>query len=246
MKNMQRDVLKILAGITLIISPFFATYAQVASFRLNMADSLYEKKQYTQSLEHYQAILDRNEYTPSMLLKMAYIEEGLNRVGQALYYLDRYYLVTNDNFALDKMEELATKYNLDGYKNTDTTLLLSWYHDFRLPISFALSALAVFFLSMIFYWRKRGKRSAAAGVFLFLVITVLGVHINAGEKISTGIIGEPNTFLMAGPSPGASVISIVEEGHRVEIVGKVDVWYKVRWNENTVYVRDHDLLTKEL
>jgi hypothetical protein len=28
----------------------------------------------------------------------------------------------------------------------------------------------------------------------------------------------------------------------VEVVGKVDVWYEVKWNENTVYVRDHNLL----
>ncbi|MNC98048.1 Bacterial SH3 domain protein [compost metagenome] len=51
---------------------------------------------------------------------------------------------------------------------------------------------------------------------------------------------------MDGPSPGASVVSVVDEGHRVEVVGKMDVWYKVRWGEQTVFVRDHDLLTAGL
>src|SRR5688572_32178846 len=116
MKNMQRQVLKILFTIQ-CLSYFFGAQGQITSFRLQQADSLYEKKQYTQSLEHYQAILERKEYTPSMLLKMAYIEEGLGRVGQALYYLDLYYLATNDKFVLEKMEELSTKFNLKGYEN---------------------------------------------------------------------------------------------------------------------------------
>ena len=85
---MQRQVLKILLIIPGLCG-FFAAAGQVSSFRLGQADSLYEKKQYTQSLEHYQAMLQKGEYTPAMLLKMAYIEEGLGRVGQALYCLDR-------------------------------------------------------------------------------------------------------------------------------------------------------------
>jgi hypothetical protein len=244
MKNMQRQLLKILFTIQCLCC-FFGAQGQIASFRLQQADSLYEKRQYTQSLEHYQAILERKEYTPSMLLKMAYIEEGLGRVGQALYYLDLYYLATNDKLVLEKMDELSTKFNLKGYENTDATLALSLYHDYREHISVALAALTVFFLSLLFSWRKKGKRLVAARFCLFIIVVLLAVHVNVGERISTGIIGEPNTYLMEGPSPGASVISVIGEGHRVEVVGKVDVWYKVKWNENTAFVRDIDLLTVE-
>jgi hypothetical protein len=242
MKNMQRQILKILLIIPGLCA-FLAASGQISSFRLGQADSLFEKKQYTQSLEHYQAMLQTGEYTPSMLLKMAYIEEGLGRVGQALYYLDLYYLAANDKSVLDKMDELATKYNLRGYEYTDATLALSFYHDYRQFISIGLAALAVFFLSLVFYWRKRRKRSIAAVTVLFVIVAALGVHINVGEKIATGIIGEPNTYLMEGPSAGASVISVVNEGHRLEITGKYDVWYRVKWEENTVFVRDIDLLT---
>jgi hypothetical protein len=243
---MQRQVLKIV----IIVLPLFlmppALSAQVSAFRLQQADSLYEKKQYTQSLDHYRSILDQKEYTPAMILKMAYIEEGLNRVGQALYYLNLYYLASNDKFVLEKMEELAAKFNLDGYKNSDADLALSFYHDYQLPVSLTLAALSVFFLSLLFYWRKKGKRSMVTGVLLFTMLALLGAHLNFGEKVSTAIVGEPNTYLMDGPSAGASVVSVIDEGHRVEVVGKTDVWYEVKWNENTVFVRDHDLLVVEL
>jgi tetratricopeptide (TPR) repeat protein len=245
MKNMQRQVLKILLIIPALCG-FLAASGQVTSFRLGQADSLFDKKQYTQSLEHYQAILERGEYTPAMLLKMAYIEEGLGRIGQALYYLDRYYLTTNDKLVLDKMEELSTKYNLRGYESSDATIVLTLYQDYREYISMALAAIALFLLSLLFVWRNRGKRAIAAGSALFIIIVLLGVHVNVGERIKTGIIGQPQTFLMDGPSPGASVISVINEGHRVEVVGKVDVWYKVRWGEDEVFIRDHSLLTAGL
>jgi hypothetical protein len=239
---MQRRFLKILIILLPLIISTPALLAQVSAFRLQQADSLYEKKRYVESLEHYQSILSQHQYTPAMLLKMAYIEEGLNRVGKALYYLDLYYLASNDKLVLEKMEELAAKYSLDGYENTDADIALSFYHDYQLPISMTLSVLAIFFLSLIIFWKKKGNRSRAAGFVLVVLLLLLIVHINFGEEISTGIIGEPNTYLMDGPSAGASVVSVVEEGHRVEIVGKTDVWYKVKWNEGTVFVRDHDIL----
>lgn len=245
MKNMQRSILKIVLLI-LFSAPTAGSFGQVASFRLAQADSLYEKQQYTQSLEHYKAILAGNEYTPSMILKMAHIEEGLNRPGQALYYLNLYYLATSDKSVLDKMEELATKFNIDGYKSTDADIALSFYHDYHLHISLTLCAVAIFCISLILFWNRKGKRSIATGAVLSVVLVLLIVHVNIGDKILTGIIGEPNTFLMDGPSAGASVVSVIAEGNRLEIVGKVDVWYKVRWNDGTVFVKERSLLPVRL
>jgi tetratricopeptide (TPR) repeat protein len=242
MKNMQRWVLKIVV-LAALATP---ALAQKATFRLSQADSLYNKKQYTQSLDHYKEILAGNEYTPAMLLKMAYIEEGLGHPGKALYYLDLYYLATSDKGVLDKMEELATKYNLDGYDTSDAALALSFYHDYHTHISLVLGAMALFFVALILFWNRKGKRSIATGTLLIFVLTVMVVHVNLGEKDLTGVIGEPNTYLMDGPSAGASVVSIVGEGHKLEIVGKVDVWYKVRWNDHTVFVKDHNLLPVRL
>lgn len=220
--------------------------AQKTAFRLTQADSLYDRKQYTQSLEHYREILAQHEYTPAMLLKMAYIEEGLNHSGKALYYLNLYYLATNDKGTLDKMQELATKFNLDGYETSDADLALSFYHDYHQDISLALGAIALFCLALLFFWKRKGKRSIAAGTVLVFVLAITIVHVNLGEKISTGIIGEPNTYLLNGPSAGASVVSVVGEGHKFEIIGKVDVWYKVRFNDQTVFVKDHSLLPVRL
>ena len=238
MKHIQRWVAKIV--LLIIIST--PALAQKTTFRLTQADSLYDKKQYTQSLDHYREILAQHEYTPAMLLKMAFIEEGLNHAGKALYYLNLYYLATNDKATLDKMEELASKFNLDGYETSDADLVLSFYHDYHQDISYTLAAIALLCLALVLFWKRKGKRSIAAGTVLIFVLVVMIVHVNVGGKISTGIVGEPNTYLLNGPSAGASVVTVVGEGHKFEIIGKVDVWYKVRFNDQTVFVKDHNLL----
>jgi uncharacterized protein YgiM (DUF1202 family) len=227
---------------------FFAgsAAAQTSSFRLQTADSLFKTKRYTQSMEHYRAIFATNQYTPAMLLKMAYIEEGLGQAGQALFYLDLYFDATNDQAVLNKMEELAGKYNLEGYKQTDAVQALSFYQDFRWPIGLSLMALAVLLLSIAFVLRHKKRNPVVAFILLFLVLSSLGVHSFLSNKSENGIVAHDNTVLMDGPSPGAGVVSVVGGGHRVEILGRKDVWVKIQWQGATAYIRDTNLLTLTL
>jgi len=58
---------------------------------LTRADSLYATKQYTQAFERYEVLFAGGRYSPAMLLKMAYIQEGLGHLGESLYYINLYY-----------------------------------------------------------------------------------------------------------------------------------------------------------
>jgi uncharacterized protein YgiM (DUF1202 family) len=220
--------------------------AQTSSFRLQTADSLFKTKRYTQSMEHYRAIFASHQYTPAMLLKMAYIEEGLGQAGQALFYLNLYFDATNDQAVLDKMEELAGKYNLEGYKQTDVVQALSFYQDFRWPIGLSFMALAVLFISIAFYLRRKQRNPVVALILLFLVLSSLFGHSILSTKGENGVVAHDNTILMDGPSPGAGVVSVVSGGHRVEILGRKDVWVKIQWQGATAYIRDTNLLTLTL
>ena len=75
-----------------------------------------------------------------------------------------------------------------------------------------------------------------------VVLIALLFHVNMGGKADLGIVGNSHTFLMAGPSPGAPLVEIVNEGHRVEIVGKNDVWIQVLWNGEKAFVKEGNLL----
>jgi hypothetical protein len=245
---MQSAYLKIvLPAIILTITAFCQASAQVSSFRLKTADSLYAKKMYTQSFEHYEEILRQKQYTPAMLLKMAYIQEGLDNIGKAMYYLNLYFLVTNDKTAQEKMEELADRYGLEGYETTDADRFLTFYHNYYRQISIALAGLSVFMLSLVFFTRLRlHRRPVASGIVLFIFLTALFIHLNFAGRARTGIISNSQTYVMDGPSPGASLVTITTDGHRVELVGKKDVWMKILWDGRIAYVRENSLLPVQL
>lgn len=243
---MQKPVLKFLVT-GIIVFCLFPAAAQTSTYRLKVADSLFTAKKYTQSLEHYEAILKNEEYTYAMLLRMALIHEGLDQVGKALYYLNLYYEASKDPSVLRKMEELASKYGLQGYRRSDMDRLLTWYYDYHFQIAAALATVSIFLLALAFYRTKRTK-SKPAGIFAALsaFLILLFVHLNFGEKISIGIIGHANVYLMAGPSPAADVMEIVSEGHRIEVIGKKDVWLKIRWDGKIAYVKENTILPVSL
>ena len=178
-----------------------------------------------------------------MLLKMAYIEEALNNVGQAMYYLNLYFLATNDKSVLEKMEELAEKYDLQGYQMNDTDRMLTFYHDYYQEITFALAVLIIFMLSLTFYVRRNFHRKPYANaVIMLFFVAAFFIHLNYGERVTTAIITSSHTYIMDGPSPGASLLQIVGDGHRVEVIGKKDVWMKIRWDGNVAFVKENNLL----
>jgi hypothetical protein len=244
MKKMQRRYLKIVGFLlTFIFLQFQTSFCQVSSFRLRTADSLFRAKQYVQSLEHYEEILKQNSFTPAMLLKMAFIHEGLVHVGPALYYLNLYYRTTRDKTALDKMEELANKYSLRGYEKEEGDDIISAYHDNRLYISLALAALMIFMLSLTIYSKVKLHRKPIASFSILCIFTVaLLVNMFYGEEITTGIVANPETYVMTGPSGGSSVLDIIGDGHRLTVLGKKDVWVQVEWNNSIGFVKQTALL----
>jgi hypothetical protein len=241
---MQWSHLKIITFTVILCCNFSISFSQVSKHRLAVADSLFKTKRYTQSYVQYQSILAQKQYTPAMLLKMAYIQEGLNNIGNAMYYLNLYFLASNDKTVLTKMETMATKYNLEGYETSDADTFLTFYHDHHFYISILLGALCCFMLSLIIYTkRKTKKRPIGSAIVTFIFLVMLFAHLNFGERITTGIIAQPDTFVMEGPSAGAPITEVLNEGHRVEILGAQDVWLKVLWNDKVAFIKSNNVLT---
>ena len=79
-------------------------YAQNFNASLKAADSLYQKKEYLRSLAVYKETLKTGrQYSPQMLLKMAYMEEALHHFSESMYYLNLYYNLHPNRNVLRKM-----------------------------------------------------------------------------------------------------------------------------------------------
>src|SRR6187551_233191 len=191
---MQRRVIK---NIVILVISFFGVaevgQAQVLGFRLKQADSLFQAKRYVQSLEHYQTILEQKQYTPAMLLKMAFIHEGLGHIGSALYCLNLYYLGTYDQAAVDKMEELAAKFNLTGYEYSDRNKIFSFYQQYTQYISFAIVAVNIFLISAVLFLKRKKRNVIFSGAILVVILIAIFAHINMNAVLSSGIVSHPQT-----------------------------------------------------
>ena len=82
-------------------------------------------------------------------------------------------------------------------------------------------------------------RPVGPAVAIVALALILVIHQQYGTLRSRAITTQPTTYLMAGPSAGASVLEIVGDGHRVEVIGKKDVWLKIKWDEEVAYVKEN-------
>jgi len=246
MKIYQKRVLNFVIA-TVAFLALSHSYAQVFDYRLKMADSLYVKKQYTQSLELYNEIFQQHTYSPAMLLRMAYIEEGLGQNPMALYYINLYYESTHDESALAKMEDMATKYNLSGYELSQTDHTLALISENKTAIITTLSAICFVLLSMMIYTLKRKKvKPIISFSFFILTVLLLIAFTNRNLVQLNGITQNAPAYLMSGPSPGSKVIGIITEGHRLPIRGHHDVWVKVKWRDGFAYLKENQVLEVKL
>ncbi len=239
---MQTKISKILL---ILLFPLFCLGQNIQQ-KINRADSLYRAKQYTQSYAIYQSLLAQNQYSPAMLLKMAYIQEGLSHQGLCLYYLNLYQHASDDQQTVTKMEELANKHRLEGYQSSDRSRFIHFLQKNNLLITGGLCAIIFLFFSLLFFQKRKGKSTLVAMLLLTFFSVLLFAVTNWGGKPSQIIVSSGATYLMSGPSAGASVTAILDEGHRLTVQGKKDVWLKIKWKDKDAYVKQGNVLPIKL
>jgi hypothetical protein len=174
-----------------------------------------------------------------MLLKMAYIREGLGDESGALYYLNAYYLQTKNDKAFDKMEELAIQNELKGYEYADQNWFFHVYYKYYYYIVSILFAMTILAFSILLTKKiKYKKRSYYGGIGVVILTTLLFLLVNFGNSYDQGILINDNCYVMAAPSASADVLDIFKAGHRVKILGQEDVWLKIQWGNQIGYVKN--------
>jgi hypothetical protein len=239
---MQKRMRKFIVLIFLSFFSFTPLFAQVSQYRLYTADSLFEAKRYTQALSKFEGVLKNGEYTPAMLLKMAYIHEGLGNIAKTQYFLNLYFISTNDASVLDKMSELADKNGLSGYEIDESDRLMIIIKQNAQYLIGLLAALLLLSLSWLLYANRTEKRPLAPFISTIACAIILFLSFYALQDEETCIVLQPNTYLMSGPSAGANLIEIIDAGHKLTITGKKDVWIKASWRDQDVYLKEEKLL----
>ena len=235
------NILTVTFGILFSASLLAQDYTLNVSL-LREADSLFTNKKYTEALTSYQAVYDQDKATPAMLLKMAFIHEGLDQTVESLYFLNQYYQLTADREAITKINELAKAHQLSGYEYSDGEYLLGYYRKYQTMILGTISALLL--LSTVLVWRRKQHQETWVPAFVFQIIVagLLLTFSNQWMESQKAIIKTNNTVLMNGPAAGAEPITIITKGHRVEVLERNTIWTKINWNNRVGYVRNNRIL----
>lgn len=213
-----------------------------ANKSINVADSLFENKKYTEAFEIYSNIYNSGESSPAMLTKMAFIKEGLGNYSEALYYLDHYYKKTSNKKVLTKMYELADQNNLMGYEFSDYKFFINNINKYSALILLGLLSISLLIITLMFFKKVKGIRAAPWIVLQIIILTSGVIILNQYFNKPEAIIRINQTILMNGPSAAAEPLEMLEKGHKVMLIEEGDIWSKVKISDQEAYVRSNRLL----
>ena len=241
---MRSNLFKILLTFGII---YYSSALYGEDFNLKLvhsADSLFEKKQYTESMEFYEECFQSHYYTPRMLIRMSLIKEGLGDYTYALYYLSQYYYKIHDKSVLKKMDELASRYNLEGYDYNDLLFFNSLYDRYYNYVILAFLASSSLLLFYIYLMRNKRRGKILRPLIFILILGTVFTLSNYSILPEKAIISN-DAALMSAPSAGAELIGKINKGHMTNSIGKEDIWCKLNWHGKTVYIRENNLLFVE-
>ena len=223
-----------------VLAPQLAT-AQKVTPELLRADSAFVAGAYVPAYTLYRQILRQQHLaSPRMLLRMAYVQEGLGHYPMALYYLSMAQARQPRFSTWRKMAALARDNRLTGYPETwRQDLFLTFRRYYYLGLQ-ALLIGAVVGGTLLFLRRNRLSRGWWTAYGTYLLVT--GAYLNLLGNERAALVAHPHAALMSGPSAGATWLTTAAAGDRLVVQGKQDTWYRVQWQGQDAYIRVQDLL----
>ena len=209
-------------------------HCQANSGSLEVADSLFNSKNYQEALGIYEEILTKDQaYSPAMLLKMAFISEGIGDYSSTTQYLSKYYEHNPSPQIPDKIKELTNQASLTGYSISDGEQFFKLLTDNRQLIISSLTLLVI--VTLIAIVLKGAQKGLVITGFVLIVLTFVSNNFIQGPD--TGIITKNPTLIMTHPSAGGNLIQQVGPGHRIVIKSSVDIWYQIDWNGQKAFIK---------
>ena len=241
-KNQRYYPLLFLLFSVLYLSSPYCSIGQQVKVQLAQADSLFGQKKYTESFEIYQSILDStHQASHQMLLKMAFIKEGLGDYSQALFYLNEYYAQSLDMEAKQKMDELAQAHMLRGYEQSDWDYIFGIINKNIIVISAAIFIVCGLLLAVIYHRKKKGVNAWAYAFMCTAILSGYALLMNYYLSSDRAIVIDNHAYLMSSPSSGSELLSVVKKGHRVRVIDADELWSKIHWGDTTAYLKSSQL-----
>jgi hypothetical protein len=210
---------------------------------LNLADSLFTIGKYSEAQNIYEKYFENiKKYNPNLLLKLSFLAEKSNDPAKCLYYLSILTQKTPTIKLLEKMSQVASEYNLEGYNFNDFSYFLVFYRRYGGYIPILLLTLGLYVVVVMFLKVKSGdfiQRRHKWAVVIYLM-ALFGL-LNIPNNYQTGVVKKEETYVRSFPSSASPVVQKIKKGNKLTIIGNRDEWNRVIWNGEIVFVRKDDL-----
>ena len=175
-----------------------------------------------------------------MLLKMAFITEGIGDSERATLYLSKYYYLSPNPQTISKIKTLTGQAKLVGYEVSEGMRFVLFLVEYKEILVGSLSLFLI--MSLIVLW-SQGKKLTEARFYWpsFLLIALIFLANNFLNGTSTGLVTSSPTLIRSKPTAAGDFIDLVEPGHRVKIKSSKDIWYEIEWKEQTAYIKKEDV-----
>ncbi|WP_370539313.1 hypothetical protein [Algoriphagus sp. AK58] len=191
-------------------------------------------------MEIYQVNFQLGVYSPSMLLKMAFISEGIGDSEKATLYLSKYYDLSPNPQTISKIKTLTGQSELVGYEVSDGMRFVLFLVEYREIIVGSLTLFLI--MSLIFLWSKGNKLTEARFYWpSVILISVIFMTNNFLKGPNTALVTSSPTLIMTKPTAGGVPVDLVEPGHRVKIRSSKDVWYEIEWKDQIAYIKKENV-----
>lgn len=203
---------------------------------LFLADSLFNAKSYQEAYKHYVDILKNDDaYSPAMLLKMAYISEGMGKHEETTLYLSKYYDLNPNPKVISKIKAITDQTDLKGYEISDKAQFFKILTDYQQEITGTFALLLIISLIRPITSNKTGKIQYYIPSILLLALAFLTNNFLKAPE--TGVIKESPTIIMGEPTAAGDLLAKVNSGHRVVIKSSTDIWYQIEWEGKNAFVK---------
>lgn len=210
---------------------------------LQKADSLFEKQKYMEAVKLYDSLFVQHEiFSPSMLLKMAYIHEGRGEIFKTLYFLNVYNLHFPNVKVVRKMEDMAKKNNLKGFDYSDFEYFVGLYNEYFFLIEWSLLILCIFLFIYQVVRFVIGKYLNIPRTYLLIFLSLFTLLVvNIGLPSYKALVISEQALGMESASAASKVVTVIQQGNQVNVLNKDGLWFEVLFENQTIFLREDHL-----
>jgi len=247
-KYLKKSNISLIINIRRILVMMFLIAFSLAMFSndlnddIKKAESLYKKGKYKEAAENYKAILNKGYASPEILYNTGNAYYKMKEYPSAILFYEKAKKLALNDEDIDNNLTIAMLQTKDKFETIPEIFIVTWLKNFSNLLSYDnwaklfITLLVSFFILLAIY--LLAKTNALKKVFFSVSILALTFSIisillaiyqfNQIKNNHFAIVFQPSVTVKSSPEINSTDLFLLHDGTKVQILDKIENWYKVR------------------